>query len=68
MLEKGNATNKDQFIDMLMNKKDQGNECIIKTMKGDFYGRIISVGLDKVNISQDGKNISIDVDYILEVE
>jgi len=68
MLDKSKATSKDEFIDMLMRKRDSGNESIITTMDGQYYGKIISVGLDKVTINQEGKNITIDIDYILEVE
>ena len=68
MLDKSNATSKQQFVDLLMQKRDSKNECIITTTKGTFYGKIISVGFDKVTINQDGKQIVIDTDYILEVE
>jgi len=68
MLEKGTGASKQEFVDSLMRKKDSNNECILRTMSGDYYGRIVSVGFDKVTIVQDGENKTIDVDYILEVE
>ena len=68
MLEKGTGITKEQFVDMLMYKKDSKNECIIKTTTGDYYGKIIAVGFDKVTINQDGETKNIDIDYILEVQ
>jgi len=68
MLEKGKGINLDEFIEILMNKRDRNNECIIRTMKGDYYGRIISVGFDSVSINQEGKIKNIKIDEILEVE
>jgi len=68
MLDKSNSTDKNEFINFLMTKMDSGNEAIIRTTKGDIYGRIVSVGLDKVTIEQEGKLKEISPDYILEVE
>ena len=68
MLEKGKGISRDEFVEILMQKKDRGNECILNTMKGTYYGRIISVGFDKVSINQEGKVYTVEIDDILEVQ
>jgi len=68
MLEKGTGINKNEFVELLMQKKDRGSDCILRTMKGNFYGRIISVGFDRVSINQEGKVQTVEIDDILEVE
>jgi len=67
MLDKGFGESKEKFVEKLMSKKDKGNECIINHMKGENYGKIVSVGFDKVTINQEGELITIDIDDILEV-
>jgi len=68
MLEKGIGIDKDEFVEILMQKKDKGSDCILRTMKGNCYGRIISVGFDRVSINQEGKVQTVEIDDILEVE
>jgi Tfp pilus assembly protein PilP len=67
MLNKGFGESREKFIEKLMEKKDKGSECIVNHMGGENYGRIVSVGFDKIVLDQEGELISINIDDILEV-
>ena len=68
MLEKGQAITKEDYVELLMSKQERGNDTILVTMKGDFYGRVISVGIDKVSINMNGSVETIDLDDILDIK
>lgn len=68
MLEKGQAITKEDYVELLMSKQERGNDTILVTMKGDFYGRVISVGIDKVSINMNGSVKTIDLDDILDIK
>lgn len=68
MLEKAKAVTREDFVEMLMRKQEQGNDAILTTMKGDFYGRVVSAGFDKVTINMNGEIKTIKIDDILDIK
>ena len=67
MLNKNTTLDANYFVGVLMDKKDKGNETIITTMNGDFYGKVITVSTQKVILKQEGKQVSVNISDILDV-
>ena len=68
MLNKNTDYSKDKIIGELMDKHDKKNDTILTTMKGDFYGKVVAVGISKVVVKQNGVNHEIDIDDILDIQ